>query len=345
MPHLAAPSALAVTMGEPAGIGAEITMKAWAKRNEAQLPPFLLIDDPDRIDALAQRSKLAAPVARISEPEEAVAVFPTALPVLPIALEGPVTPGHPNKATARAVVGAIDLAVEWALSGRIAGIVTNPIQKQVLYTVGFDYPGHTEYLAELSGEDVAPVMMLACPGLRVVPVTVHLSLRDAIAAIDRDTVVTQAMITWRALRDDFGIAAPRIAVAALNPHAGEGGNMGVEETGIIGPAIEILRDRGLDITGPLPADSMFHEAARATYDVAICMYHDQALIPLKTLNFEQGVNVTLGLPFVRTSPDHGTALSIAGTGTANPASLIAALNMASSIAHRRTAAAMPAVQV
>lgn len=345
MPKLAAPSALAVTMGEPAGIGAEITMKAWTKRNEAQLPPFFLIDDPDRIDALAQRSRLAAPVARISEPEEAAAVFPNALPVLPIALDGPVTPGYPNKATARAVVGAIDLAVEWALSGRIAGIVTNPIQKQVLYAVGFDYPGHTEYLAELSGEGVAPVMMLACPGLRVVPVTVHLSLREAIMAIDRDRVVLQAMITWRALRDDFGIAVPRITVAALNPHAGEGGNLGTEENDIIGPAIEILRDRGLDITGPLPADSMFHEAARSTYDVAICMYHDQALIPLKTLNIEQGVNVTLGLPFVRTSPDHGTALSIAGTGTANPASLISALNMANSIAQRRTAAAMPAAQV
>lgn len=345
MPHLAAPSALAVTMGEPAGIGAEITMKAWAKRHQARLPPFFLIDDPDRIDALAQSSKLAAPVARISEPEEAAAVFPSALPVLPIALDGPVTPGHPNKATARAVVGAIDLAVEWALSGRIAGIVTNPIQKQVLYAVGFDHPGHTEYLAELSGEGVVPVMMLACPGLRVVPVTVHLSLRAAIMALDCDTVVMQAMITWRALKGDFGIAAPRITVAALNPHAGEGGALGAEENDIIGPAIEILRDRGLDITGPLPADSMFHEAARSTYDVAICMYHDQALIPLKTLNFEQGVNVTLGLPFVRTSPDHGTALSIAGTGTANPASLISALNMANSIARRRTAAAMPAVEV
>ena len=337
MPQLAAPSALAVTMGEPAGIGAEITMKAWATRNEAQLPPFFLIDDPDRIDALAQRSNLDAPVARISEPEEAAAVFPSALPVLPIALDGPVTPGHPNKATARAVVGAIDLAVEWALSGRIAGMVTNPIQKQVLYAVGFDYPGHTEYLADLSGEGVTPVMMLACPGLRVVPVTVHLSLREAILAIDRDAVVLQSMITWRALRDDFGIAAPRIAVAALNPHAGEGGALGAEETDIIGPAIEILRDRGLDITGPLPADSMFHEAARSTYDVAICMYHDQALIPLKTLNFEQGVNVTLGLPFVRTSPDHGTALDIAGQGRADPQSLLAAFETARDMARARAA--------
>ena len=345
MPQLTAPSALAVTMGEPAGIGAEITIKAWAMRNEARLPPFLLIDDPERVDALAQHSKLAAPVARISEPEEAEAVFPSALPVLPITLDGPVVPGHPSKATARAVVDAIDLAAEWALSGRISGIVTNPIQKQVLYAVGFDYPGHTEYLADLSGEGAAPVMMLACPELRVVPVTVHLSLREAIAAIDRDAVVRNAIVAWRALRDDFGIAAPRIAVAALNPHAGEGGTLGAEENDIIVPAIEILRDRGLDIMGPVPADALFHASARSTYDVAICMYHDQALIPLKTLNFEQGVNITLGLPFVRTSPDHGTALNIAGTGTENPASLIAALTMADAIARRRAAVALPASQV
>ena len=297
-----------------------------------------------RLSALAEALGLDIPVSPITEAEEAPALFPRALPVLPQPLTRPVQPGRPDAANAGAVLDSIRLAVAAAMAGEAAAVVTNPIHKKVLADAGFRHPGHTEFLGELTGVE-NPVMMLACPGLRVVPVTVHLSLREAIMAIDRDRVVLQAMITWRALRDDFGIAVPRITVAALNPHAGEGGNLGTEENDIIGPAIEILRDRGLDITGPLPADSMFHEAARSTYDVAICMYHDQALIPLKTLNIEQGVNVTLGLPFVRTSPDHGTALSIAGTGTANPASLISALNMANSIAQRRTAAAMPAAQV
>ncbi len=336
---------LALTMGEPAGIGAEIAVKAWLARNEVRLPSFFLIDDPERVDALAQEIGLAAPIVRIDGPEDAAANFPSALPVLPIELDAPVTPGHPSRANARAVIAAIDLAVELAQAGRVEGLVTNPIRKQTLYGVGFDYPGHTEYLADLAGEGVVPVMMLACPGLRVVPVTIHLPLAEAVAALETETIVAKAMIVWRGLRQDFGIAEPRLEVAALNPHAGEGGALGTEETAIIQPAIEILRDRGVDVTGPSPADSLFHESARAAYDAVMCMYHDQALIPLKTLNFEQGVNITLGLPFVRTSPDHGTALGIAGTGKANPASLIAALETASAIGRRRAAVALPALQV
>ena len=332
---------VAVTMGEPAGIGAEIALKAWASR-QAAVPSFALLGDPEHAAALSTRLGLGVPVQAIGAPEEAAGVFPDALPVVPVPLAAPVAPGHPSPANARPVIAAIDLAVEYALSGRVAALVTSPIQKESLYGVGFDYPGHTEYLAELAGGRAIPVMMLVCPGLRAVPVLVHLSLRDAIRTLTREAIVTCGVITEEALRIDFGVARPRLAVAALNPHAGEGGAMGREEIDIIDPAVATLRERGIDVIGPAPADSLFHTAARARYDAALCMHHDQALIPIKTIDFDNGVNITLGLPFVRTSPDHGTALAIAGRGEANPASLIAALKAAADIAGRRRALALPA---
>jgi len=247
--------------------------------------------------------------------------------------------GHPDPANAAATLEAIERAVDLALAGQIAGFATNPIQKKTLQDAGFPHPGHTEFLAELAARpatrpvDVA--MMLACPELRVVPVTIHLSLARAVQALDPEAIVRVGRIAATGLKALFGIARPRLAVAALNPHAGEQGAMGDEETRVILPAIETLRKDGIDVRGPAPADTLFHPAARATYDAALCMYHDQALIPIKTIDFSGGVNVTLGLPFVRTSPDHGTALDIAGTGRADPASLLAALAMADDMARRR----------
>ncbi len=329
---------VALTMGEPAGIGGEIALKAWRRRQEADLPVFFLIDDPARLRHLAGRLKLEVPVQAFDAPAQAAEVFSSALPVLPQRLVAEAAPGRPSPENAGAVLESIDRAVALAQAGEAAAVVTNPIYKKSLYEAGFHHPGHTEYLAALAGGDVFPVMMLACQGLRVVPVTVHLSLRDALAALSREHIVLSTRITAEALRRDFGIARPRLAVAALNPHAGEEGGLGREELDVIGPAVAELRAQGLDIAGPAPADSLFRPEARRAFDAVICMYHDQALIPLKTLDFEHGVNVTLGLPFVRTSPDHGTALSIAGTGRANETSLIAALVMAAEIARRRAAA-------
>ncbi|CAN5710717.1 4-hydroxythreonine-4-phosphate dehydrogenase PdxA [soil metagenome] len=326
---------LAVTMGEPAGIGGELTLKAWLARADAARP-FFAIDDPARLAGLASKLGLAVPIMKIAAPHEAAAAFESALPVLPIHLNAPVRPGHPDIANAPATLAAIESAVAMAQAGRISGFATNPIQKKTLQDAGFRHPGHTEFLAELAGgADVA--MMLACPGLRVVPVTIHLSLADAVRALEPAVIVRAGRIAAASLRSLFGIDRPRLAVAALNPHAGEQGTMGDEETRVIGPAIETLRAEGIEVRGPAPADTLFHPAARATYDAALCMYHDQALIPIKTIDFSGGVNVTLGLPFVRTSPDHGTALDIAGTGRADPASLIAALAMADDMARRRGA--------
>jgi 4-hydroxythreonine-4-phosphate dehydrogenase len=326
---------LAVTMGEPAGIGGELSVKAWLARAGAARP-FFAIDDPARLAGLAARLGLAVPVQEIEAPNEAAASFGSALPVLPIRLNAPVRPGHPDIANAPATLAAIESAVALAKAGRIAGFATNPIQKKTLQDAGFRHPGHTEFLAELAGGiDVA--MMLACPELRVVPVTVHLSLADAVRTLEPAVIVRAGRIVAASLRSLFGIERPRLAIAALNPHAGEQGAMGTEEIRVIGPAIDALRAEGIDVRGPAPADTLFHPAARATYDAALCMYHDQALIPIKTIDFSGGVNVTLGLPFVRTSPDHGTALDIAGTGRADPASLIAALAMADDMARRRGA--------
>jgi 4-hydroxythreonine-4-phosphate dehydrogenase len=325
---------IAVTMGEPAGIGGEILLKAWLRRAEG-IPAFFAIDDPDRLSRLAGTLGWTVPIHAVAGPEEGAACFHEALGVLPRRLAHPVLMGRPDTANARAVIAAIVSAVELARSGRAAAVVTNPIQKETLYAAGFRHPGHTEFLEELAGGDAKAIMMLACPGLRVVPVTVHVALKDAVQRLTAAAIVSAGRITARALMSDFGISRPRLAVAGLNPHAGENGAMGREELDIIAPAVAALRTEGHAITGPLPADTLFHAAARQRYDAVLCMYHDQALIPLKTIDFDRGVNITLGLPFIRTSPDHGTAIDIAGRGIASPESLIASLQMAGEMAERR----------
>ncbi len=318
-------------MGDPAGIGGELTLRAWQALHTSN-HRFVAIDDPDRLAELA----LDVPIRSIAAAEEAAAVFPTALPVLPLHLAVPPRPGHPDKANAPAIIASIERAAALSLCGAVGGMVTNPINKAALYDAGFSYPGHTEFLAALTGAHGKQIMMLASPELRVVPVTVHASLRNSIAMLTTDAIVAAAQTTATALRRDFGIARPRLAIAGLNPHAGEQGALGDEETTIIAPAIATLRAAGIDVSGPWPPDTMFTAAARRHYDAAICMYHDQALIPLKTLDMSHGVNVTLGLPIVRTSPDHGTAYDIAGKGLAEPDSLIAAIELAASLAESRS---------
>jgi len=314
---------LALTMGDPAGIGGEITLKAWLALRDTGMV-FVAMDDPDRL----RRIGLSVPVRVVDDVRAAAAVFPFALPVLAVRLPVDPVPGQPDQANALAVVASIEQATKLALAGMVGGVVTNPISKAVLYQAGFRYPGHTEFLADLTGVLGRQVMMLASPLLRVVPVTVHVSLRDAISMLTAEMIVATARTTAMALRRDFGIAAPRLAIAGLNPHAGEQGALGSEDATIVQPAIDRLRAEGIDVSGPWPPDTMFTASARNRYDVAICMYHDQALIPLKTLDMDHGVNVTLGLPIVRTSPDHGTAFDIAGKGVADPTSLIAALELA-----------------
>ena len=328
---------LVLTMGEPAGIGGEIALKAWLAR-ENGLPPFFLVDDAARLRALAGRLGLPVPVRTVSDADDALSVFAEALPVLDRPLPRSSLPGRPDPENATAVTGAIETAVTLVRSGEALAVVTNPIHKKALHEGGFRFPGHTEYLAALAGNGCRPVMMLACAALRVVPVTVHVSLKRAIAMLRAEDVVVSANVTHAALRHDFGILQPRLAIAGLNPHAGEGGEMGGEESAIIAPAVAMLREQGMDVSGPLAPDTLFAPRARASYDAAICMYHDQALIPLKALDFDGGVNVTLGLPFVRTSPDHGTALDIAGSGQASEASLVAAMFLARDIAERRARA-------
>ncbi len=328
---------LALTMGEPAGIGGDITLKAWTLRGDTCLPPFFVLNDPARLAALAAALGLAVPVQAVASPAEAAALFGRALPVLPVELTIPAVAGRPDPANGAAVIASIDRAVALVQAGQAAAVVTNPIQKSSLYAAGFRHPGHTEYLAHLAGMTDEPIMMLAAADLRVVPVTVHVSVRDAVDRLTAGAIIHAGRVTAAALARDFGIARPRLAVAGLNPHAGEGGAMGREEIDVIAPAIAVLRAEGIDATGPRPPDTMFHAAARRGYDAALCMYHDQALIPVKTVDFDGGVNITLGLPFVRTSPDHGTALDIAGSGAANPTSLIAALKTAERMAGNRRA--------
>ncbi|WP_315813230.1 4-hydroxythreonine-4-phosphate dehydrogenase PdxA [Bradyrhizobium sp. SZCCHNR2028] len=325
---------LALTLGEPAGIGPDITLQAWLRRTELGLPAFYVRGDPA---FLAQRAKLLDLPVTVDEvrPEQAAQAFATALPVVSTGHAVTALPGRPDMTSAEAAIGSIREAVADVRAGRASAVVTNPIAKAVLYRAGFSHPGHTEFLAELAADGGAtpqPVMMLWSPVLAVVPVTIHVALRDAIEQLTSPLITSTTRIVAASLRRYFGVARPRIAMSGLNPHAGEDGTLGTEEDTIIAPAIATLRNAGLDVKGPLPADTMFHEAARKTYDCAICMYHDQALIPIKTLAFDEGVNVTLGLPFIRTSPDHGTAFDIAGKGTANPASLIAALELAARMA-------------
>jgi 4-hydroxythreonine-4-phosphate dehydrogenase len=330
---------LALTLGEPAGIGPDITLKAWLCRNELKLPPFYLLGDRNLLGHRAKALGLDVKLADAGA-EDALDVFADALPVVATGQAATAQPGQPDNTSADAALASIRQAVRDVIAGRASAVVTNPIAKSVLYRAGFRHPGHTEFLAELAatgGHTPQPVMMLWSPALVVVPVTIHVALRDAIAQLSSELIVTTVRIVAAALKARFGLARPRLAVTGLNPHAGEDGSLGIEDQTIVAPAVEILRREGIEIRGPLPADTLFHDAARKTYDCAICMYHDQALIPVKTLAFENAVNVTLGLPFVRTSPDHGTAFDIAGTGRADPSSLIAALRLAA-----RMAAAQPA---
>jgi 4-hydroxythreonine-4-phosphate dehydrogenase len=376
---------LALTMGEPGGIGAEIALKAWLLRFDAEfapldfsarppidvlcasssskldvaqntqntqntqnmqstkssqttreymVPPFYLIDDPARLIKLSHDLQLAVPIQIISAPEEAALCFAYALPVLPLPLPltKPVRPGVADKEHGAAVIASITAAVQAVKAGRACALVTNPIHKASLYEAGFAYPGHTEFLAALDGAVDAPIMLLAGPQVKVVPLTVHLPLKEAIATLSSALLTHLIPRIAKAFSQDFGIKSPRLAVAGLNPHAGENGSLGREEIDIVIPALEALRAQGLSILGPLAPDAMFHKNARQAYDLAICLYHDQALIPLKTLDFEEAVNVTLGLNFIRTSPDHGTALDIAGQGKASPKSLIRALQLAKDLA-------------
>jgi 4-hydroxythreonine-4-phosphate dehydrogenase len=328
---------IALSMGEPAGIGPEITLKAWLERKAENLPAFFAVGAPSLYRDLAAALDLDVTVAEIASPADAAPAFARALPVLPIPLTAKVEAGKLAPANAPAVMRAIDIACDFALSGAASAIVTNPIHKRALYEAGLEVPGHTEYLAGRTG-GATPVMMLSCPGLRVVPVTVHNALKAVPALLTTAMIVEKGAILARALKRDFGIARPHVAVAGLNPHAGEEGHIGREEIDVIAPALDAIRAEGAEVTGPLPPDTMFHAAARARYDAALCMYHDQALIPLKTIDFERGVNTTLGLPIVRTSPDHGTALDIAGRGVAHPGSLIEAIRLAHEIARHRAAA-------
>jgi 4-hydroxythreonine-4-phosphate dehydrogenase len=335
-PRSALPSApLALTLGEPAGIGPDLAIDVWRRRETLALPPFYLIADPDYVAARAHALGMATPVRTVA-PREAAATFAEALPIVPLGLKVTAEPGRPDATSAPAAIAAIRRAVADVLAGEASAVVTNPVAKNVLYRSGFAEPGHTEFLARLAteatGQPLHPVMMLWSPALAVVPVTIHLPLAEVPGRLNRELVVTTGRIVDRDLRERFGIARPRLAVAGLNPHAGEDGALGPEDLAVVAPAVEALRAAGIDARGPLPADTMFHPAARASYDAALAMYHDQALIPIKTLAFDHAVNVTLGLPFVRTSPDHGTAFDIAGSGKADPSSLIAALHLAARLA-------------
>jgi 4-hydroxythreonine-4-phosphate dehydrogenase len=328
---------LALTLGEPAGIGPDITFAAWRRRTELNLAPFYLLADPDFVARCAQRIAPDVAIA-VVEPAAAATSFASALPVVDIGVPVSAEPGHPDRSSAPAALAAIRRAVADVNAGAASAIVTNPVAKNVLYRSGFAEPGHTEFLAKLAEESTGTgtraVMMLWSPELAVVPVTIHLPLKDVVASLSSELVVETGRIVTRDLRDRFGIARPRLVVAGLNPHAGEDGTLGDEDLTVVRPAVERLKAEGIDARGPLPADSLFHVSARATYDVALAMYHDQALIPIKTLAFDHAVNVTLGLPFVRTSPDHGTAFDIAGTGRADATSLIAALQLAARLSSR-----------
>ena len=326
---------LALTQGDPAGIGPDLALVAWTKREEYGLAPFIYVGDPDVLAIRARLLDMDVPL-KPSTPETAASVFATALPVLPVSAGIDVVAGQPHVGTAGGTIASIEKAVELATSGKASAVVTNPIAKSVLYEAGFKFPGHTEFLAELAaratGKRDMPVMMLAGPKLRAVPVTIHIPLKDVASRLSENLIFETCRIAAKDLRERFGMASPRLAVAGLNPHAGEGGAIGHEDEDIIAPAVSRLRAEGIDAFGPLPADTMFHDDARARYDLAICMYHDQALIPAKALGFDDTVNVTLGLPFIRTSPDHGTAFGLAGQGVARETSLVTALKLASELA-------------
>jgi 4-hydroxythreonine-4-phosphate dehydrogenase len=336
---------LALTLGEPAGIGPDLTLAVWLRRAELGVPAFYSVADPDFLKDRAERLGIDVPIVATT-PETAATAFASALPVVAIDAAPHAEPGRPDRSSAPAAVASIRRAVADVMAGAAAAVVTNPVAKNVLYNWGFAEPGHTEFLAKLvqesTGRTLRPVMMLWSPELAVVPVTIHLPLRDIFAQLTTELIVETGRIVARDLATRFGMAQPRLAIAGLNPHAGEEGTLGEEDRAIVAPAVARLAAEGIRVKGPLPADSMFHESARATYDAALCMYHDQALIPIKTLAFDHAVNVTLGLPFVRTSPDHGTAFDIAGTGRADPTSLVAALRLAARLAKAATPAPLTA---
>jgi 4-hydroxythreonine-4-phosphate dehydrogenase len=334
--RLAAP--LAIALGDPAGIGAEVIAGAFLKlRAQGKAPPPLfVVGGPQVLAAAAERAGLYCPLVPIADPAEAMFACAAGLPVM-AGLDVPYTPGTPNEISARLALSSLTLATRFALSGVASALVTAPVSKTALAAIGFDYPGQTEFLADacsLHYRDA--VMMLAGPSLRTVPVTVHVALAEVPALLSTDLITHKARIVATALRRDFAIASPRLAIAALNPHAGESGQFGDEDTRIIAPAVAVLRAEGIDAIGPVPGDALFTPRARATYDAALCMYHDQALIPLKALEFDEGVNVTLGLPIIRTSPDHGTAFDIAGQGLADPGAMAAAIMMAAQMALARS---------
>jgi 4-hydroxythreonine-4-phosphate dehydrogenase len=324
---------LAVSLGDPAGVGPEVVGKCWDHRGRFDLPPFVAIGDPRSLAAVWD-----GPIATIDDPREADSAFDVGLPILPIASIETDLPGHPSVAGAHCSLDALELAVGLARSGSAAAVVTGPVSKQQLYGIGFSHPGQTEFVAERCGVSPTNVaMMLAGPTLRTVPVTTHIPLGAVVETLSSSLIEARGRAALRGLQRNFGIADPRLAVAGINPHAGEGGTLGREEIDLIIPAIEALRAEGWRVTGPHPADTMFHAAARANYDCALCMYHDQALIPLKALHFEDGVNITLGLPIIRTAPDHGTAFDIAGQDRADPRAMAAAIRVAAESAIHRAA--------
>ncbi len=331
---------LALTMGEPSGIGPDIALIAWLRRRELSLPAFYCLADPALLAERAGMLGIDCPIHTVTA-ENATALFDRALPVVALDATVKATAGRPDPANAPAVIEAIARAVGDVRAGLASALVTNPINKKTLYDAGFQHPGHTEFLGTLSaawtGRPGEPVMMLAGPELKAVPVTIHIPLREVASVLTEKLIVDTGRTVARELRRRFAIPNPRLALAGLNPHAGESGAIGDEDERIVRPAVDALRAEGIDARGPLPADTMFHPAARALYDAALCMYHDQALIPAKTLSFAETVNVTLGLAFVRTSPDHGTALDIAGSGRADPTSLAAALRLAAELRRNESA--------
>lgn len=334
MPGLERP--LLLTQGDPAGIGPELALQAWLRRQAEALPPFAVLADPVHLEQVAKDRGWTVPIASV-DPAQAVAAFPQTLPVIPLNATVRAQLGRPDPSSAPSVIEAIETSVRLVRNGAASAIVTNPISKHVLYSAGFQHPGHTEFLAALAGQDGRahhPVMMLWSEQLAVVPVTVHIPLSKVPAALTSDLIVLTGRIVARELKERFGLANPRLALTGLNPHAGENGSMGTEDQAIIAPAKAALQAEGIAVEGPLPADTMFHPRARKNYDAALAMYHDQALIPIKTIAFDEAVNVTLGLPFVRTSPDHGTAFDIAGKGIARPDSLIAAIKLAARLGAR-----------
>ena len=322
---------LAVSLGDPAGVGPEIVAKAWAARHQRALPPFFAVGDARSVSRVWD-----GPVATIRDVREAATVFVDALPILGVQDAGEIVPGVPDTEGARCALQSLEMAVGLVREGAARALVTGPVSKSQLYAIGFTYPGQTEFVAERCGvsRDNA-VMMLAGPDLRVVPMTTHVPLADVPGLLTTELIVAKARATVRGLQRNFGIEQPRLVLAGLNPHAGEGGAIGREEIDVMEPALALLRAEGIDIGGPFSADTLFHPRARARYDAALCAYHDQALVPIKTLFFDDGVNMTLGLPIVRTSPDHGTAFAIAGQDCAHPGAMIAAIAMAGEAAERR----------